>query len=523
MRDLESLVAERWLNYFGILAILFAAAFFIKYTFDNHWVGPRGRVEVGLLAGALVLLWSERLARRGYRYFSEGMAGLGASVLYVSIWGGWHYYHLFTPNAALAAMALVTGATAAIAIWRDSQRLIVMALAGGFLSPLLLSTGNTHESVLFGYNAVLAAGMLGVERVRRWSWLPLLTFFFVELYFWGWYTVSYSRLQIWPTLGFATLFFLIFAALPARRGRQRGRLTRMESAVVTANACCYLGALWVLLRPDHRWLLVAAFLGLAVAFWAERQALANESSILRRLMGALALLSATLAIPARLDRQWLTMAWAVEAAAVVWVGTRTASWRQRAAGMILLGVVGIRLLVLKIPAHLFLWNARMGTFAVCVGCFAVAASALPRSADGMRQREESARAVLLIAVSAYSLLALSLEIWDLFGRLPVAGMEHRAAQQMALSVLWTLAATGLIGLGIAKKSALLRWEALTLFALTVGKVFLHDLDSLAQFYRILSFLVLGVLLLVVSFIYQRRAMAQKTAHASQTDSARDES
>ncbi|HVB35274.1 MAG TPA: DUF2339 domain-containing protein [Patescibacteria group bacterium] len=511
--DWESVVAERWLNYFGIIAILFAAAFFIQYAFDSHWVGPRGRVAVGLLAGAVVALWSEPLMRRGYRYFSEGIAGLGVSVLYLSIWGGWHYYRLFTAPAALAGMSLVTAATAALAVRRDSQRLIVMALAGGFLSPILLFTGREHEFLLFSYNAVLAAGMLGVERLRRWPWLPLLTFFSVESYFWIWYAPRYSPGQLWPTVGFATLFFLLFAALPVIHGRRTGRLTAPELFVVTANLCFYLLALWMLLQPGHRWLLTAVFLALAAAHLAERRVLPEGSPALRRLMGAMALLSATLAIPARIDHQWLTMAWALEGAAVVWAGARIGSWRVRAAGMLLLGVLALRLAVLEIPAHLLLWNARLGTFAVCVGCFACAAAALRRSAGGMQAGENTVRGVLRVAVSGYSLLALSFEVWDLFGRLALGGMEHRAAQQMGLSLLWTLFATGLILLGIFRKSALLRWEALVLFGLTVGKVFLHDLASLERLYRILSFLVLGILLLVVSFLYQRRAIAQKEARA----------
>jgi uncharacterized membrane protein len=509
--DLESVFAEHWLNYFGIIAILFAAAFFIKYAFDNHWVGPRGRVEVGLLAGALVMLWSDRLMRRGYLYFSEGMAALGVSVLYLSIWGGWHYYRLFGSGAALGAMAAITAAAAALAVGRDSQRLILMALAGGFLSPFLLNAGREHELVLFGYNAVLAAGMIAVERLRRWSWLPLLAFFSIELYFWSWYAVYYSTPRLWPTLAFATLFFLLFAALPTLHGRQSGNLPKPELVVVVANLCCYLGALWMFLRPDHRWVLIFAFLALAAAHWAERRALPEKSATLGRVLGTLALLCATVAVPARLDGRWLTIAWALEGAGVVWAGARIASWRTRAAGTMLLAVIAVRLVVLRIPAHLFLWNARLGTFAAAVGCFAVAASAYRRAAGGIGTAEQDVRRLLLAAVTGCSLFALSLEVWDLFGRLPIAGIEHGAAQQMALSVLWTLFATGLIVLGIVRKSALLRWEALALFALTVGKVFLHDLASLERFYRILSFLILGVLLLVVSFLYQRRAMVHKDA------------
>jgi uncharacterized membrane protein len=57
--------------------------------------------------------------------------------------------------------------------------------------------------------------------------------------------------------------------------------------------------------------------------------------------------------------------------------------------------------------------------------------------------------------------------------------------------------------GFWRRSAFLRWQALVLLAITIGKVFLWDMNQLSQGYRILSFLGLGALLLAVSFVYQR--------------------
>lgn len=511
--QLERVLAERWLIYVGIIAMLFATAFFIKYAFDSRWVGPRGRVSVGLLCGSILVLWSDRLLRRGYLYFSEGIAGLGASVLYLSIWGAWYYYRMLGAGLSLGGMVLVTTAMAVISIGRDSQRLVFLALAGGFLSPLLLERGRNHEEILFAYLAVLSVGMLAVERRRRWLWLPPLTLLAAQVYYWGWYVLFYRPADLGPSLGYATLFFLIFATLPLLKSWRTGRLHGAEHLIVVANLLCYLGALWELLWPDHRWFLTLGFLLLAGAHWFIKRSLSQPATgfapTVGRVFGTLALLCATMAIPARLGHAWLTIAWAVEGAVIVWSGARLGSWRLRIPGLLLLSLVGFRLLVLGIPAPRFLWNARFGTFAVAVACFAIAAWAILRAVDGFQDYERKLVVVLLVAVSAFSLLALSLEFWDLFGRLPVAGLQHRAAQQMALSVLWTVFAAGLILLGIVRKSALLRWEALALFALVVSKVFLYDLSSLERFYRILSFLVLGVLLLVVSFLYQRRSVSQK--------------
>lgn len=510
---LEKALAERWLIYIGIIAMLFATAFFIQYAFENRWVGPRGRVAVGLLCGALLVLWSDKLLRSGYRYFSEGIAGLGASVLYFSIWGAWFYYRMFSAGVALAGMVLVTATMAVLSLGRDSQRLIFLALAGGFLTPLFLGRGQHHEAELFTYIALLSAAMLLLERWRRWLWLPPLTLFAVQVFYWSWYVTSYHQTQLGLTFGFATLFFLMFAALPLLKGWRTGHLHGVEFLVVAANLFCYLAALRELFWPDHRWLLTGAFLLLSAAYLIVKRAVPvpqEGEPTVRRLFAGLSLVCVTLAIPARLDHAWLTIAWAVEGAIVVWSGARIGSWRLRLPGLILLSIAALRLLFVRIPAPQFLWNARFGTFAVAVACFAVSAVAILRAVDGLRDYERKLVALLLVGVTSFSLLALSLEVWDLFGRLAVAGLEHGAAQQMALSVLWTVFAAGLIFLGIVRKSALLRWEALALFALVVGKVFLYDLSSLERFYRILSFLVLGVLLLVVSFLYQRRSSGQKS-------------
>src|SRR5437016_5454840 len=71
--DLESLIAGRWFNRIGIVALLIAVSYFLKFAFDNNWIGQSGRVAIGVLLGALMLPWSQWLLGKGYTYFSEGI------------------------------------------------------------------------------------------------------------------------------------------------------------------------------------------------------------------------------------------------------------------------------------------------------------------------------------------------------------------------------------------------------------------------------------------------------------------
>jgi len=93
-------------------------------------------------------------------------------------------------------------------------------------------------------------------------------------------------------------------------------------------------------------------------------------------------------------------------------------------------------------------------------------------------------------------------------------IDRGLAQQLALSTLWLLYALGLMVAGMQRKSASVRWQALALLAVVIAKVFLFDLSSLDRFYRIMSFLLLGVVLLLISFFYQRRPAEQESERGS---------
>ncbi len=127
------------------------------------------------------------------------------------------------------------------------------------------------------------------------------------------------------------------------------------------------------------------------------------------------------------------------------------------------------------------------------------------------QPETNTLGAFAVAINVYALMALSLELWDYFGRASSLGIDSGLAQHLALSVLWTAYASILIMIGIQRQSALLRWQALVLFGLVVIKVFLYDSSYLQRFYRILSFLILGLVLLVVSFLYQSKASRDRAS------------
>jgi uncharacterized membrane protein len=511
--NFEAVVAGRWLNYVGILALLFAVTFFLKYAFDNNWVGPRGRVGIGLLAGSMLYPWSHHLLDRGYKYFSEGIAGLGAAVLYLSLWAGWHYYHIFSQDIAFVAMIVVTAVTLVVAVGRNSERIAFLALLGGVITPMLVSTGQNHEVSLFTYLMILGAGVLGISWVRDWKSLPPVQFLATLVYFWGWYSEFYRPYELEITVVFATVFFILFAALPVVRSRRDGELSGLEAAIVLVNSLAYLVALREMLWPENRWALTVAVLALAAVHLAAERMLpekrGTEVRLARILYAGLALTFVTLAIPIRLDGNWITIAWAVQGAILVWSGLRAQFAALRWAGLALFAIVAGRLALISIPADTFLLNARFATFAISVVCMALSCYFAATSDEELGEQESGAFMVTAIVANILAIAAFSLEVWDVFGRMPSLGIDRGHAQELALSMLWLVWALGLLGAGFWKKSQAIRWQALVLLGVVIVKVFLFDLSFLEKFYRIVSFLLLGLALMLTSFYYQRQLLGRK--------------
>ncbi len=511
---LENLIGGHWLNRIGILAVFIGISFFLKYAFDNNWIGPSGRVAIGILLGALMLPWSHWLLGRGYPYFSEGIAALGQAILLLSLWAGCRYYTVFSREVGFAGMVLVTVTIAAAALGRDSQRIAMLSTLGGFLTPLLVSTGRDEQFALFTYIFILCAGLLITAWRRDWRWLAPVSFVLTQFYFWGWYETFYQSEKLEATLTFATLFLLLYSTLPVLNSLRSGSLDSLGSFLIVLNAFNYLAAAYAMLWPQHRWPLTLLVLALSAAHLLVSRLLPatkpGEQPLSRLIFGGLALTFATLAIPIRLDGKWITLAFAMEGAVLIWTGFRALHLRLRQAGYFVLGLAAVRLLLFPISAPQFLFNARFATYLVLIACMVAALLAAREQTAILGDQEATVLAIFAVVANAYAILALSLEFWDYFGRSAVLGVDRHLAQHLALSLLWTLYASALILTGVKRQSALLRWQALILFGLAAAKVFLYDISYLDRFYRIVSLLILGVLLLVVSFLYQKKISRERS-------------
>lgn len=528
--SLENRIGSQLFSRIGIVALLIGATWFLKLAMDNHWIGPLGRILVGLIAGAGLIVWSERFRGQGFKAFSWALKAIGSGVLYLSLWAAFQLYHLLPASAALAAMVLVTAWNAFMAWSQDSEILAAYALAGGMATPLLLSTGGNHEIFLFAYILAIDIAMILLLRLKPWPRLLLGAFPATVAYFIGWYIAFNSAAQLTPTFLFVFLFFAVFVLVPigwkesqrlAQAGK-RGPFRITEIFLPLANAIFASLALYSLLQDagDHSllpWLMVllaAVYLGLLRL---------PQTSITSAVHLSLAIVFLTIAIPLKASGRWITAGWFAEAVALLWVSARleTATedeasasahriLRSLAVAALALGFCGLMVQPVWFgkPVQTAFLNGRFATalFGIVVLACSAWISLHARHSNEGSPRWLHIAGASIIALNLAAIVACVRELDTIWGQ---TALHSDAELQKALAVSSFLMIYGamLLAVGFWRRTAFIRWQALILIVFTIAKTFLYDMRNLSQGYRVVSFLGLGALLMAVSFAYQKDWLA----------------
>jgi|SRR5579872_2944220 len=527
--NIEKLIGEKWLGWIAVVLILFAAAYFLKYAFDNQWIGELGRVTLGVIIGLAFLFAGFDRHRRGWRYISQVLTGGGITILYLSIYGSFAYYHLVDQRTAFIFLAIVVIEAHLLALLYNAPSIAVMAIAGGFLNPILLSTGRDQYAILFSYIGALDLGALALVLARRWWGIGSLAYVGTQLLFWGWYDEHYHPEKRAAALVFQLFVFGVFMAADLAP-RLRRQLAGIEELIrLVLNPFIFFSISYALLNDDqHPWMGAFA-VGMAIVYAAlARVELSLTSPDPRMVMLTLgtALTFVTLAIPIQLDSNWIAIAWGLEGAALIWVSIETPAR--------LLRVMAGAAFTLALGRYLFIdtpWNPRP-LFTPVLNRYFLETAALTAClgfAAYLARRLKPPSIPLWIAMIAAVVLWLgsSFEVYTYcdaraheiasapqFRLTPESIAETRRqwewAAQLSLSVLWSVYAGILTAIGFRYQIRAVRVVGLALFGLTLVKVLTIDISQLQQIYRILALLVLGLVLLRVAWTYQRRLRRERT-------------
>ncbi len=505
-----------WLARVGVVLVFLAAAFFLKLALD--YLGDAAKVAVGVIVGMLLLSGGEFSERKQYRALARSLTGGGLAVLYVTVFAAFAFYDLIGNVPAFVFMLLVTGAGTALSLRYNSQVIIIIALLGGFLTPVLVSTGVDKQIILMSYMIVLNLALIGISYRKKWRSVTLLCFFSTLVLFLGWSVEYYSGSRFIPTLLFATAFFLIFALSHVLHCFSRQRKAKWEDlTLITANAVIYFGGMWGLLElEDHDAYLGLLPISLAVVFFIQLRAAMyynRADNYLQYFLSGLAVGFLSMAIPLQLNYEIVTVVWAVEAAALMGYSLYSRNGFLRYLG---LGVFFLALFHLPIDVHVYQDHLRDDNIArLFLGIFASYGSVLAAIGAAVyffkrfQGRTPLHRAWHLafylteVVLGLVFLLVLNSYMFE--ANAYPRFLYSRADRGMVLniSLIFTIYGSVSILLGILYGVGWLRYFGLGTLCMALLKVVLYDLAGLEMGYRVVSFLVLGGLLIGLSFLYQK--------------------
>jgi uncharacterized membrane protein len=317
------------------------------------------------------------------------------------------------------------------------------------------------------------------------------------------------------------MFFAIFALVPLVTPLTRSRWHRGYSVTLLllplVNGGAFFCALYAMYSGEvvrltwYALALAAVYLFLSSQF---KQRVGSEPDVVKTvnlLHVAVAIVFITIAIPLKLDAHWITIGWLVESAVLLFVAVKSAAHFLRIFAGCALALGICRLLFIDdFYTQTLVFNARFATSLVAIAILAGIVAAGERYAS---EKEMPFVKMAGIALNLLALIALTREANDYFSRhiselyqqhnMYEATRQLEIARDFSFSAIWIIYGAAMMVIGFWKRSAFIRWQAMVLLAVTIGKVFLYDSRKLQQGYRILSFIALGAMLMAISYAYHR--------------------
>jgi uncharacterized membrane protein len=444
--SLEFRLGTRWLNWVGIVMTLIGVGFFLKYAYDNAWIGPQGRLAIGALLGLVALGLGERFRRRDWSILFQVLTGGGIAAFYLCVFFSFQVYHLADQTLSMVLATLVTGLAVVMAVAHDAVSIGILAVVGGFLSPVLLATGTNHPYALFTYIAILDLVAMGAAYFRRWRALDLLCFLGSAVMYQGWYDKFYGPDQMTPALVYISIFYLMFLLIPTLHGLVR-RLpeTREGLALIVLNAAISFLSYYNVLFREYRYVLGFVVLGQALLVlalfqvWLKRVGRdANTSASLLTI--ALALV--TIAIPIQLKLYGIPIAWSMEGALLIFLGIRFHQNICKVAGVVAL-LLAAGGLASRLPLHrevfIPVFSVPFGSWTFVIAMAVTSAVLLARDEEGTEPWHPRLTGTASLLAFTLTCALLHLEV-SRFWTVNHPIQNFHTYEASSLVVLWSLIA-----------------------------------------------------------------------------------
>ncbi len=358
----------------GIVILFFGATFLARYSAERGLLPIELRLAA-LAAGALALLLAGWRLRQQRQVLAFTLQGGGLAGLYLTVFAAMRLYQLLPATLALGLLVVVAVSGGVLAVAQNARSLAIIATVGGFLAPILVSSGGGNHVALFSYYAVLNLGILSVAWFRAWWPLNLLGFVFTFGITGAFRGLSYTSADRLSTDLFLFLFFLMYVAVSILFSwRQKTDLKGYVSGSLVFGLPVVVFSLHATLVAELPYALAWSALGLGAFYLLLAYVLIRSRrehcALLAEAFAALGMIFASLAIPLAFDRQTTAAMWAIEGAGLLWLGLRQARALTRAFGALLqlAGGLGYLAGLARLSTDLVVFNsAWIGSTMLAIG------------------------------------------------------------------------------------------------------------------------------------------------------------
>lgn len=500
---LSSISPAQWVGGVGILALLFGFAFFFKFAIDQGWVTEWARIGTGVLVGVLFIVLGE-LWRTRFTKYAEVLSAGGLGVLYFTVHAAYSFYHKVDPSVGLLCLIVITVTALILAARHSSKVLGLLGLTGAYISPFLVDFAFNDHIAFFGYVLLVNVGLIGLLWFGFWPELLFAGFVGTVFNFiWHGFGIRSADTVLAASAFIVANYLLVCTVVPLlyRKGRAAAPKTTgtyLGAFYVVAGIGTLLGLMLVLTGQYQTYLApllllvgVSTFFAYALLDRLEERAL-NYALVA---VGTVLAVSACMWQFTGFVEQWYVL---VLAAVLFAAGVGLQRKELWFFGVVTTLFVAVRAVAAEATAMPYepVLNARFLTELVVAVALSVYAFVL--HVVKTDEPEQQFPGVLASVAGVVVWFAGSQEIVGTF-----AEVDMLNTRNLLLSLWWMVHASVLMLVGALPMIRSIRRVATALFGLAVLKVFLYDARALDLGFRVVSFMVLGVILLIVAFYYQK--------------------
>ncbi len=485
----EEAMGFTWFSRVGIVALVLGMVFFLKYAFDNDLINHFTRIMIGIVMGVGLMFAGELTAKNEkYKQWAKKLVGGGFAIAYFSVFASYNFVEYreaigITLSQDIILLSIITIAGTILGLKDDSKTFVSFAFFLGYLNAFLGIQGQSQILPII-YCLFLTVLLIVVSVYKQWHTLGI-----------GGVLATYLLFAIWfsetnPSLLMSAIFLCSYYVAFIIQSFSFKENSKNAVTVSVLNSACFYVIFYGLLNQFNfnQFHGLFAWIMTLISFSLYVLARYLGKDLLRFAFLASSILFLTQSIHLNLDNQWMTIGWALEA--------------------VFLGYIGILLDIklLRVASYVVAFFAASKAFFADLNLF-----------EGYQKLE----AILIPAISFYSFGIhvagkkffksekdfldenLLLNLYNFYPIALIAGLLAQELEAFYVSVGWAVLALAITSIGFVLKQKSLRLPGLLLFALTILKVFAYDTSNLSTLYRMISFLVLGVILLLVSFVYNK--------------------